>query len=110
MMINVGCWGKKHLQLHRFFAFKDIQIKAKAPFMVQADDCFLSETETRGSVRVSEQEAKEHPEYMSDAGEISWDLKIEKTIPLTSAASMANSTKNSSHTQEFFLNPSRPFP
>ena len=81
MMINVGCWGKKHLQLHRFFAFKDIQIKAKAPFMVQADDCFLSETETRGSVRVSEQEAKEHLEYMSDAGEISRDLKIEKTIP-----------------------------
>ena len=80
LMVNVGCWGKKHLQLHRFFAYKDVEIKAKAPFMVRADDCYLSETETRGSVKVSEAEAKEHPEYMSDAGEISWNLKIEKKV------------------------------
>ena len=80
LMVNVGCWGKKHLQLHRFFAYKDIEIQAKAPFMVKAEDCFLSETETQGSVKVSEEEAKAHPEYMSDAGEISWNLKIEKKV------------------------------
>ena len=81
LMVNVGCWGKKHCQLHRFFAYKDIRIEAKAPFEVEASDCFLSETETRGSVKVSEQEAKDHPEYMSDSGQISWNLKIEKKIP-----------------------------
>lgn len=80
LMVNVGCWGKKHLQLHRFFAYKDISIQAKAPFHVEAGDCFLNETETRGHVKLSEQEAKEHPEYMSDAGEISWSLKIEKKV------------------------------
>ena len=26
LMVNVGCWGKKHLQLHRFFSYKYISI------------------------------------------------------------------------------------
>ena len=81
LMVNVGTWGKKHLQLHRFFAYKDVEIKPKAPFSISADDCFLNETHTQGSVSLSEDEVKAHPEYMSDAGTMSWDLKIKKLIP-----------------------------
>ena len=33
-MVNVGYWGKKHLQLHRFFAYKDVKIKTNAPFAI----------------------------------------------------------------------------
>ena len=80
LMVNVGCWGKKHLQLHRFFAYKDIEIHAKVPFSVKADDCFLNETETRGTVSVSKSDSINHPEYMSDYGSISWDLKIDKQV------------------------------
>ena len=80
LMVNVGCWGKKHLQLHRFFAYKDVSIKAKAPFSVMAGDCYLDEKRTSGSIKLSENEVKEHPEYMSDFGEISWDIRIDKQI------------------------------
>ncbi len=80
LMVNVGCWGELHMQLHRFFSLKNVKIHGKAPFSVEADDCYLDDTKTKGSVNVTEEEAKSHPEYMSDYGSISWDLKIEKNI------------------------------
>lgn len=50
------------------------------PFRVQADDCLCTETRIAGSVRVTPEEAQAHPEWMSDAGEMSWDLKVDKQI------------------------------
>ena len=80
LMVNVGCWGSPHLQLHRFFSLKNVEIKGKAPFSIKADDCYLDENSTYGSVDVKEVDSKNHPEYMSDYGSISWNLKIEKDI------------------------------
>lgn len=45
-----------------------------------ADDCVLSEDYSRGYIAVTKEEATRHPEYMCDAGEISWNLKINKKI------------------------------
>ncbi len=81
LMVNVGSWGKNKAQLHRFFAWNDVIINKKAPFSVTAKDCYLDEYRTCGSVKVSEEEAENHPEYMSDSGSMSWDLKIIKQIP-----------------------------
>ena len=81
LMVNVGVWGTNARQLHRFFGWHEITLHHKAPFSIEANDCYLDETKTRGTVKVSPEEAKAHPEYMSDAGEISWDLNIEKVIP-----------------------------
>ncbi|MBO4682789.1 MAG: hypothetical protein J5618_02910 [Bacilli bacterium] len=80
LMVNVGCWGKKHLQLHRFFAYKDIEIHSKAPFSVKASDCYLDEKKTYGIVSLSKEDSINHPEYMSDYGTISWDLSIDKQV------------------------------
>jgi len=80
LMVNVGCWGKDHRQLHRFFGWKQIQVNFKSPFEIRADNCYLTETETHGDVNVSKADSKEHPEYMSDYGHIKWDLKIRKDI------------------------------
>lgn len=80
LMVNVGCWGKDHRQLHRFFGWKQIQVNYKSPFEIRADNCYLTETETHGDVNVSKADAIEHPEYMSDYGHIKWDLKIRKDI------------------------------
>ena len=80
LMVNVGCWGKKHLQLHRFFGWKEVEYNLTSPFYVKADDCYITETETRGRVRVSEETSKSHPEMMTDYGYIKWDLKIRKDI------------------------------
>lgn len=78
LMVKCGAWGENALQLHRFFGIKEAKIDMGVPFSVKADDCSLGERETTGRVMVSEKDAREHPEYMSDAGEISWKLKIRK--------------------------------
>ena len=80
LMVNVGTWGEDAVQLHRFFGWQSVTLNKKAPYSVSADDCFMTETETKGSIKLSKEEVASHPEYMSDAGEISWDLKIDKKI------------------------------
>ena len=81
LMVKAGCWGEGARQLHRFFGWKSVRVDYGVPFSVEADDCFLTETETRGHVSVTEAEAQAHPEWMSQSGEISWNLRIHKTIP-----------------------------
>ena len=80
IMVKVGSWGREAAQLHRFFGWKQAHIDMGVPFSVEADDCRLNETETSGSVHVSPKDAKAHPEWMSDAGEVKWNLKIHKQI------------------------------
>ena len=81
LMVNVGHWGKTKAQLHRFFAWKDVTITAQAPYSVEADDCFCSEERTKGRVSVTAEESVAHPEWMSDAGTLEWDVTIRKQIP-----------------------------
>ena len=80
LMVKAGCWGKGAKQINRFFGWDDVAVGKDVPFWVAADDCVVSETDLVGQVRVSEREACEHPEWMSDAGEIAFDLKIDKQI------------------------------
>ena len=80
LMVKAGSWGEDAAQLHRFFGWKTILVNWGVPFSVKAQDCELGETWTKGSVCVSEEEAKEHPEYMCRAGTMSWDLRINKQI------------------------------
>ena len=80
LMVKAGCWGEDHCQLHRFFSLKKTRIHGDAPYEVEAEDCFASETALRGSVKISEAEAAAHPEWMCDAGSMSWDLKLDKQI------------------------------
>ena len=80
LMVKAGCWGEDHCQLHRFFSLKKTRIHGEAPYEVEAEDCFASETALRGSVNVTEVEAEAHPEWMCDAGSMSWDLKLDKQI------------------------------
>ena len=80
LMVKAGCWGEDHTQLHRFFAWKDVSLNGKAPYSVEADDCFASETKLKGTIKITEEEAKAHPEWMCDAGEISFDLTVDKQI------------------------------
>ena len=80
LMVNVGTWGADARQLHRFFGWNQIKVHGKAPFSIEAEDCYLGETCTKGHVSLTEREVAEHPEYMCQSGEISWDLTIEKDI------------------------------
>lgn len=80
LMVNVGFWGEEKGQLHRFFPWKEVEMHADAPYSVKAADCFCSEKHTEGSISVSEEDVKAHPEWMCDAGTMTWNLDIDKKI------------------------------
>ncbi|MCR4599620.1 MAG: tocopherol cyclase family protein [Acetatifactor sp.] len=80
LMVKAGTWGEDHCQLHRFFAWKDVDLHAKAPYSVAAADCLASENRLMGSIQITAEDAQAHSEWMCDAGEMSWDLTIDKQI------------------------------
>ena len=80
LMVKAGTWGEDHAQLHRFFAWKDVKIHQKADYRIKADDCYASETKLQGSISITPEEVAAHPEWMCDAGEMSWDLRLKKEI------------------------------
>lgn len=80
LMVKAGTWGKDHVQLHRFFGWDDVLVKRGAHYHIEAEDCFASEKLLRGSIKVSHEDAMEHPEYMCDEGEMSFELVLDKEV------------------------------
>lgn len=80
LMVKAGTWGKDKVQLHRFFGWESVFIEEGAPYSVKASDCYASDTALRGSVSLTEEDVKQHPEYMCDAGTMRWDLHLDKKI------------------------------
>lgn len=80
ILVKGGCWGEEKCQLHRFFGWKEGKINKHAPFKVRVDDCYLSEHKMIGSINISEEDVKKHPEWMCDAGSMKFDIKIRKKI------------------------------
>ena len=80
LMVKAGTWGEDHCQLHRFFAWKDVKLQHGAPYRVEAADCLATEDTLKGSIEISAEECEAHPEYMCDAGKMSWDLTIDKQV------------------------------
>jgi len=78
LMVKAGTWGRDATQLHRFYGWKKIHVDMGVPFEVAAWDCFLTETDTHGSISITEEEAKAHPEWMCGAGSMEWNLHINK--------------------------------
>ena len=75
VMVKAGTWGEDHMQLHRFFGWKRVKIHQEAPYRIKAGDCMASEKTLKGSIKISPEEAGSHPEWMCDAGEMSWELE-----------------------------------
>ena len=80
LMVKAGAWGPDHCQLHRFFAWKEVHLAPDAPYRIEAGDCLACETELRGSVSISPEDAAAHPEWMCDSGEMQWNLAVDKRI------------------------------
>ena len=80
VMVKAGCWGEGACQLHRFFAWDDVEIASGVPFYVVADDCLCCETDLIGRVDVLPEAAQAHPEWMCDSGSIVFDLRIDKRV------------------------------
>ena len=80
LMVNVGTWGAGARQLHRFFGWDDVDLGRGVPYYVAADDCIACETDLVGRVCVTPEDAVAHPEWMSDAGDMAFDLRLNKQI------------------------------
>ena len=80
LMVKAGSWGRDKRQLHRFFSWNDIEVHMEAPYHIEAKDCLAGETRLLGSISITQEEAEAHPEWMCDAGEMSWDLSVDKLI------------------------------
>ena len=80
LIVKAGCWGEDACQLHRFFAWPEVEVGLGAPYFIAADDCLATETHLVGRVEVSAQDAAAHPEWMSDAGSMFFDLQLDKQI------------------------------
>ena len=81
VLVKVGFWGEgKKGQIHNFYAWKDAVIQKEGPIDIKVGGCHCSETHISGSVKVTPEEKDAHPEWMCDAGEMSWDLKVDKNI------------------------------
>lgn len=81
LMVKAGAWcGSDKAQLHRFFGWKETKVEMGVPFSVKAGDCHVTETEICGSIAITPEQAKAHPEWMCDSGEMSWKLNISKQV------------------------------
>lgn len=78
-LIKAGTWGKNKCQIHNFYAIHTFAYKKK-PLQLKIGDNYLSETKLSGKVMMTESDSKDHPEYMSDAGNMLWQLKINKIL------------------------------
>lgn len=82
LMVKAGVFpdssGEGGLQLHSFYPVTEAKTTS-APLVIQAENCFYSEECIRGSVSVSEAEAR-HRSLMTDAGTMEWDLEIYKAV------------------------------
>lgn len=81
LMIKCGCWGKNKIQLHRFYSFKDVTYSYEKHFgfQLKTKDALINEHTLKGHVIVTQEEAN-NPGFMCDAGEMSFDLHLEKKI------------------------------
>lgn len=78
-MIKAGAWGQGAKQIHNFYPIPQFSCPADR-LEVCIGESMLTEQRMQGMCSLNELEAKVHPEYMSDAGEMSWDLTIDKQI------------------------------
>ena len=80
IMIKAGAWGKNAKQIHEFYPASDLQFDRRR-LNLRLNSLTVSEDRLTGSVFMSEQDVLLHPEYMSDAGSMSWDLSMQKEFP-----------------------------
>lgn len=78
-MIKCGAWGQNAKQIHQFYSPLELSVQNK-PLQVKIGHCELSETHLKGSCSLTEEAAKQHSEYMSDSGHMTWSLKLNKKI------------------------------
>jgi len=79
-MIKAGTWRENgSIQINNFYGTRSFSASS-SELNVRIGNNVATESGLRGSVFLSESDAISHPEFMSDAGSMSWDLEVEKFL------------------------------
>lgn len=79
-MLKAGAWGKDNsAQIHNFYGISDFSASRKKEY-VRIGPYYATETRLKGAVKVTKKEKRQHPEWMSDAGEMRWNLRANKVL------------------------------
>ncbi|MBU3109942.1 tocopherol cyclase family protein [Clostridium lacusfryxellense] len=78
-LVKVGAWGKNAKQIHNFYPISEFSCTNNV-LNVKMGENTLSETHMKGKCIITSKEVLDHPEYMCDAGVMSWDININKKI------------------------------
>lgn len=76
VVVRAGVLGAGAKQLCSYHASKDVAISAK-DFEIEAGRCFFSRDKLIGVISCSQNDLSVHPEYLCDAGTVSWELRYE---------------------------------
>lgn len=74
--VHFGILGESSTVLSKFVCVKNLTFKNK-PFEFSCPDFSFSDDNLHGSLSVSEDEKREHPEYLCNVGRCFWDLNYE---------------------------------
>jgi len=79
-MLKAGAWGKDDAaQIHNFYGIDAFRADTKQ-MNVRIGPHTATETHLKGAVELSVADAAAHPEFMSEASTMSWDLHAEKVL------------------------------
>ncbi|WP_345552034.1 tocopherol cyclase family protein [Microbulbifer aestuariivivens] len=78
-MMMAGTWGEDAVQIKNYYGIDALRAST-SELDVAIGPNVATETHLMGSVSVTAEEAAAHPEYLSDAGEISWNLTVQKPL------------------------------
>ncbi|MCK5233382.1 MAG: hypothetical protein KAJ91_01055 [Candidatus Aenigmarchaeota archaeon] len=78
-MIKAGSWGRNAKEINNFYSISDFSASTEK-MDVKIGENTATETQIKGSVFMSVKDSKNHPEYMSDAGKMKWNLAAKKVI------------------------------
>lgn len=79
-LLRVSTWQVGNaVQICNLYGINDFRYQFD-PLRISIGSSFFNDSEMKGSVATSAEQAKAHPEYFSDSGQISWDLRIKKML------------------------------
>jgi tocopherol cyclase len=101
-MIKAGTWAENaSAEINNYYGIADLD--AAIEYMdVRIGPNTASEVHLTGAVFMSAATAAAHPEYMSDAGEMEWDLTVDKTLTYSVGYATSDIVRNLNAFQMFW--------
>ena len=80
--VRIGMVGKESKQLCEYRSLRDCVLKNK-PFLLSVGKCIFDENHISGEIEITEDDVKDHPEYLCAAGSSKWNINYELKTSFT---------------------------